>query len=303
MFSFYGDISCTLPCVICDPGMRVLFANRTAYTEPLTVKWIDRGKAELDGKLIADLEESFKNDPFAIAKLDMHRNCKHYTLLADRQSLCGATVYVFALVRNSEEEKSSLPTELDGRRMLTACFSPLYGNAEALLNAQTVQTWTDIASKAVQKNGKTLKTVSNVSTVGCAVQKRNALLCCATAIIAAYCKGAKDDINVCLKEDRLGTTIAFSAEMASDLEASLSACTQASLISSCFTSAQVPMLVAMQTAESCGFSIHADTNGKNVLSVTLRAAAFDPGDAGFKAPADLIGNTVTSIYAVTELLI
>ncbi len=305
MFSFYGEVSRAMPCVICDAGMRVLFANKSAYGEPVTAKWINLGKAELDNKLTEIMEKSFRNDPYAIAKLDIYRYNKHCALLADRQTICGATMYIFALVRNSDTEQSDLPTELDGRRMLTACFFPTYKNitADSPLNAEMVQRWSAISSKAVTRTGKTLTVVSDISAIGFAVRKCNALLNCATAILAAYCGNAKEDIRVALKADRFGISMTFSAEMLSEFEASLTSCRHASLVSACFARSALPMLVAMQTAENYGFSISADTTSKTELRITLRADKYDVGDVGFKVPENFIGNTVTAIYAATELLI
>ena len=70
MLSFYGELTCKLPCVICDAGLRVLFANKTAYGDPITVKWIDEGKPSFGKALIATMENAFEAEPFGIARLD-----------------------------------------------------------------------------------------------------------------------------------------------------------------------------------------------------------------------------------------
>lgn len=305
MFSFYGDVLRAVPCVICDPGMHVLFANSTAYNEPVTMEWIN-GKARfLTGELTKRLEAAFEKDPHAIAKLDLHSKNRSCALLADRHTVCGATVYVFALVSASDSGDGRLPTENEGRRMLNAGFFPHYNdkNAAIPLNAELVSRWKEIAVSAAERAGKKLTVGSEISPAGCPIAKSGDLLRCAAAVLAAYCRNARRDISAFFKEDRYGASVTFSAELPIPSGHSLTACRNASLISACFASAAMPMLVAIQTAENCGFSLSADTADGDILTVTLRADTADIGELGFKVLTDLIGNTVSEIYAAAEMLI
>lgn len=305
MFSFYGEVTHTVPCVICDASTRVLFANRTAHGEPLTARWINEGRAGLDSAHLKVLDDFFKSEPFSIAKLVIHSKGKPHTLLADRQTVCGMTVYVFALIRSADSEKDLLPEESDGRRMLAACFWSSEGNAAATgyLNSEAVSIWSDIASSAARRSGKSLALSCRVGNTGCAVKGANAFLSCAAAILAAYCGNAKDNIKVSVTADRFGAYMTFSAKMLTELPTSLTACGEAAMLSACFAGSSVPMLIALQNAQGCGFCITADTRPAGELTVTLRSECLDLGDVGFKAPADYAGNTVTAIYAATELLI
>lgn len=303
MFSFYGDLSCKVPCIICDSGLNVLFANQTAYTDPTAIAWINEGRPNFDSEQLQTMESSFEAEPFAIAKLYMYRSGKKLTVLADRQFVCKMTVYALAITR-SDEESSDLPSELDGRRMLTACFSPSPCNAkdDVPFSSALARMWTDKMTDTAEKAGKELTVTSDISALGIPTRKCNALLGCATATLAAYCKAAKRNIRAALSGDRFGTEISFTAEMAAMPKASLTAAESAPVIAAYFGSASLPMLIAMQLAQGSGFSVTADTNGSE-LTVKLRADRFDIGDCGFKVPTDYIGNAKTVINAVTEMLI
>ena len=83
MFSFYGDLSCKVPCIICDSGLNVLFANQTAYTDPTAIAWINEGRPNFDSEQLQTMESSFEAEPFAIAKLYMYRSGKKLTVLCE----------------------------------------------------------------------------------------------------------------------------------------------------------------------------------------------------------------------------
>ena len=298
MFSFYGELSCKLPCVICDAGLRVLFANKTAYSDPVTVKWINLGKPQLDSTLIRAMEDSFCADPFAIARLETH----NYTVLVDRRLLCGVTVYAFAVLG---DDGNAAKSELDGRRMLTACFSPTIGRLahNTPFNSEITETWISIARDAATRAGKRLDISCDISDTGTPVKSCEALLCSASAVLAAYCGDAKGDISVSIREERFGISFSFRAEAAERVDASLISSESAALISACFAHSGIPMLVAIQTATEGGISLIADTMTDTELAVTLRMSSFDIGDCGFKASAEALSNAKAIIYAVTEMLI
>ncbi len=305
MFSFYGDISCAIPCIICDAGMRVIFANRTAYGDPVTVKWISLGRLDIEAQLLHKLEEAFSSDPYSIARVDLHSKDIHCGLLADKHTVSGATVYVFALVRGADNEDSTLPAELDGRRMITACFTPVNTKLQTNLpfEAGLAEYFSHYAEKGAEKAGKRIAVTSDVSAVGSAVSNCEAMLACASMVLAAYCKSADGDISVSIKEDRTGVSFAFSAKMQIPVTGSLASCRDASLLCACFGSSAVPMLIALQTAADSGISITAETSREGELFVFVHSDRFDIGDCGFKVPHDLIGNAKTVIYAVFEMLI
>lgn len=298
MFSFYGELSCKLPCVICDAGLRVLFANKTAYSDPVTVKWINLGRPQLDSTLIRAMEDSFCADPFAIARLETH----NYTVLVDRRLLCGVTVYAFAVLG---DDGNAAKAELDGRRMLTACFSPTnFKSAHNVpFNSEITETWISIARDAATRAGKRLDITCDVSDIGSPIKSCEALLCSASAVLAAYCDNAKGDVSVCIHEDRFGVSFSFRAEAAKRIDVSLASSESAALISACFAHSGIPMLVAIQTATDGGISLIADTTTDTELAVTLRAGCFDRGDCGFKVSSEALSGAKAVIYAVTEMLI
>ena len=271
MLSFYGELTCKLPCVICDAGLRVLFANKTAYGDPITVKWIDEGKPSFGKALIAAMENAFEAEPFGIARLDYTHKGKRRTVLADRRALCGATVY--ALAHNTP------------------------------FNSEITDTWARLASDVAERAGKRLDISCDISDTGTPVKSCEALLCSASAVLAAYCGNAKGDISVSIREERFGISFSFRAEAAERVDASLISSESAALISACFAHSGIPMLVAIQTATEGGISLIADTMTDTELAVTLRMSSFDIGDCGFKASAEALSNAKAIIYAVTEMLI
>ena len=302
MLSFYGELTCKLPCVICDAGLHVLFANKTAYGDPITVKWIDEGKPSFGKALIAAMENAFEAEPFGIARLDYTHKGKRRTVLADRRALCGATVYAFAVLG---DDGNAAKSELDGRRMLTACFSPTIGRLahNTPFNSEITDTWARLASDVAERAGKRLDISCDISDTGTPVKSCEALLCSASAVLAAYCGNAKGDISVSIREERFGISFSFRAEAAERVDASLISSESAALISACFAHSGIPMLVAIQTATEGGISLIADTMTDTELAVTLRMSSFDIGDCGFKASAEALSNAKAIIYAVTEMLI
>ncbi|MBE6640980.1 MAG: hypothetical protein E7619_05280 [Ruminococcaceae bacterium] len=287
MNSFYGEITDELPCVICDAGMRVVFANQSAYRFPATLRWIGDGNASLNKRQRELMEESFEKEPYSIAVIPCGGSSGRYLLLADRLYAHGTFFYVFGAAKSWK-----LSAEFNARRILTACLTPRCDKeyASNICPAALLSHWYGKIIKKQDKDHTEYLCYLRPDEGG--IMKSEPLVCCLTAIYGAFLESGRT-VKVTADEIKGGITVTF----ATDTEnGSLSASDGIMALLCRFPGRTAHILYAAHIASSAGFTLVTHCAGDSVIA-RLTVPVYDVGELGFKAGDTVHTNTETCLAA------
>lgn len=302
MRDFYGEETGALPCVICDTAYSVMFANRTAYAMPVTLRWIEKGRAEFTEAFVRKLEAAF--DGFgAIVKLSYRTGGKRYEILADRVQTSSACFYVFSLIKSGEDaENAVLINENGGRRLITACFTPRT-SADFMQLASPgalFDYWCHRMLPLLDEEGIFLEYSCTLSDWENGAIRCEPLFVCVTAMLSAICGVAySSTVALDISERKGGFTFKLSATISNDTVIAETSDVSASF--GLFASRLPQIILAERIARESGFRFFISSDG-NAVEISLEVDNYDPGEVGFKAQSEVYSNANTCISAAQELL-
>ena len=302
MRDFYGEETGALPCVICDTGYSVMFANRTAYAMPVTLTWIEKGRVDFTEAFIRKLEEAFDGSN-AIAKLKYRTGGKRYEILADRVQASSACFYVFSLIRSGEDaENAVLINENGGRRLITACFTPRT-QADFMQLASPgalFDYWCHRMLPLLDGEGIFLEYTCNLNDWGNGAIRCEPLFVCITAMLSAAC-GITADSTVTLDISERKGGFTFKLSVLSDSSFVIAQTSDITAALCCFSARLPQILLAERIARESGFRFFVSAD-IGTVDISLEVDNYDPGEVGFKAQSEVYSNASTCISAAQELL-
>ncbi|MBQ7011495.1 MAG: hypothetical protein IJN63_07285 [Clostridia bacterium] len=278
---FYRPPKGELPAVICDTGFGIMFANRAAYSCGVTLRWLEKGRPSLDCGVGEAMEQSFSADPHAIAVIPYRENGLRYTLLADRLLAEGTCVYVLAVAASNGGD-ARIASELDGRRMMTACFTPRTDKAfmPATDARVLVKTWfSELCSYVPLLSGRA-RLITEEDAPCCGFMGSEPFVCCITSLLSAFLSAASGalDIGVSFRKGSFAVTVSGLVEGTRYLTGDVS-----NSLAACFPLRLPQVLLCLHVAKSGGFGVSFSADGADRLSVTLDVPVYDAGELGFKA--------------------
>lgn len=294
---FYRPTEGSLPTVVCDTGLSILFANRSAYSSPAMLRWLESGRPEL-GDAEDGMLAHFRSANSAIYAFPYRFDSLRYTLLADRMSWDGACVYVIALARSGDIDGAHLATELDGRRMLTACFTPRVGREYMpLMNGGEMMDHLFAELCVMLPQAKDRIRFCGCQSVDVGYIGGEALISCVASLAAAFLSVGSKTVEVSVVPRKGGFAVIFLGEC----DGSLSAQNSFISLASCFPRALPQTMLCSRLACDGGFDVELCAEEGNRLSVTLGVSVCDAGELGFKA-FSLDGRLRDCLRAAAELL-
>lgn len=294
---FYSPTEGALPTVVCDTGLSILFANRSAYSSPAMLRWLESGRPEL-GAAEDGMLAHFRLANGAIYAFPYRFDDLRYTLLVDRMSWEGACVYVIALARGGEGSVAQLATELDGRRMLTACLTPRMGREYMpLMNGGEMiyDLFSELCTMLPQAKDR-IRTVGSANVVAGRFGGE-ALISCVTSLAAAFLSVGSKAVEVSVVPRKGGFAVTFLGEC----EGSPNLQNGFISLASCFPRALPQIMLCSRLAADCGFDMELCAEEGSKISVTLGVSVYDAGELGFKAFSS-DGRLRDCLRAAAELL-